>query len=348
RPHLHSLAPDPGTSPPQPSSQSDPAEPPHNTSLDHALIARHDSMLNALVDQQRSTNQRLEQLSDILTALHQRIVPADLPPVAAPPASFQTGVSAAPERAPPASARLREVSPPMPEPYTGEIDRCRGFLLQCSLVFSSSPQSFQTDGAKISFVVGNLRGRALKWAEARSAQHNLFHRTYDSFVLEFTQTFGYSESPADISRSLLSLKQGNQSVADFAIDFRTLAAASTWNAGALTGAFLQALNEDLKDELALRDEPGSLEELVALAIRIDNRIRDRARAKKEPSFAPRRTDFNPIPANQTGEEPMQIGRTRLPPEERQRRLRSGACLYCGQVGHYVANCPSLLKARARH
>uniref|UniRef100_A0A3B5QYG7 DUF4939 domain-containing protein n=1 Tax=Xiphophorus maculatus TaxID=8083 RepID=A0A3B5QYG7_XIPMA len=100
---------------------------------------------------------------------------------------------------PPASASLREVSPPMPEPYTGEIDRCRGFLLQCSLVFSSSPQSFQTDGAKISFVVGNLRGRALKWAEARSAQHNLFHRTYDSFVLEFTQTFGYSESPADIS-----------------------------------------------------------------------------------------------------------------------------------------------------
>uniref|UniRef100_A0A3B5QZV0 DUF4939 domain-containing protein n=1 Tax=Xiphophorus maculatus TaxID=8083 RepID=A0A3B5QZV0_XIPMA len=83
-----------------------------------------------------------------------------------------TGVSAAPERAPPASARLREVSPPMPEPYTGEIDRCRGFLLQCSLVFSSSPQSFQTDGAKISFVVGNLRGRALKWAEPATSYGN--------------------------------------------------------------------------------------------------------------------------------------------------------------------------------
>ena len=34
-----------------------------------------------------------------------------------------------------------------------------------------------------------------------------------------------------------------------------------------------------------------------------------------------------------------MGRARLPPEERQRRMREGRCLYCGELGHFVATCP---------
>lgn len=37
--------------------------------------------------------------------------------------------------------------------------------------------------------------------------------------------------------------------------------------------------------------------------------------------------------NSLGEEPMQLGRVRLTPEERQLRLRAGECLYCSQAGH---------------
>ncbi|XP_061630162.1 uncharacterized protein LOC133478288 isoform X2 [Phyllopteryx taeniolatus] len=33
-----------------------------------------------------------------------------------------------------------------------------------------------------------------------------------------------------------------------------------------------------------------------------------------------------------------LGRFRLSPEERQRRLREGRCFYCGQLGHSVSNC----------
>ncbi|XP_070406069.1 uncharacterized protein [Nothobranchius furzeri] len=36
---------------------------------------------------------------------------------------------------------------------------------------------------------------------------------------------------------------------------------------------------------------------------------------------------------------MVIGRAHLPPEERQRRFREGLCLYCGQPGHQVSDCP---------
>ncbi|KAL0153009.1 hypothetical protein M9458_051679, partial [Cirrhinus mrigala] len=39
-------------------------------------------------------------------------------------------------------------------------------------------------------------------------------------------------------------------------------------------------------------------------------------------------------------EPMQLGATKVSLEERERRLRSHLCLYCGQAGHIRANCPT--------
>ncbi|KAJ8272594.1 hypothetical protein GJAV_G00091080 [Gymnothorax javanicus] len=44
-------------------------------------------------------------------------------------------------------------------------------------------------------------------------------------------------------------------------------------------------------------------------------------------------------AHQPEPEPMQMGHSRLTKEERDRRMRSKACLYCGQQGHFVTNCP---------
>ncbi|PWA27301.1 hypothetical protein CCH79_00021085, partial [Gambusia affinis] len=131
-----------------------------------------------------------------------------------------------------------------------------------------------------------------------------------------------------ITHQLWNQKQGSRSVAEFAIDFRTLAATSGWNDEALKGAFIQALNEALKDELVCRDEPASLEDLIALAIKIDNRLRGRFREKRgfkpvlfSDKFAPdvaMETTSNTLPP----EEPMQIGRTRISPAERQRRLEA--------------------------
>ena len=37
---------------------------------------------------------------------------------------------------------------------------------------------------------------------------------------------------------------------------------------------------------------------------------------------------------------MQIGHTHLSPEEREHRILSRACLYCGQTGHFLSGCPS--------
>lgn len=76
---------------------------------------------------------------------------------------------------------------------------------------------------------------------------------------------------------LFSLRQGSRSVADFAIDFRTLAAESGWNTEALITAFHHSLSAAMKDELASRDLGGDLKYLITMAIRIDNRMRERVR-----------------------------------------------------------------------
>lgn len=49
-----------------------------------------------------------------------------------------------------------------------------------------------------------------------------------------------------------------------------------------------------------------------------------------------------------GEEPMQLGGTRLTPaERRRRRLTSDTSLYCGQAGHFYASCLVRPKGRVR-
>lgn len=75
------------------------------------------------------------------------------------------------------------------------------------------------------------------------------------------------------------LKQSSRTVADFAVEFCILATKYDWNAPALKAVFYNALNEKIKDELALRKEPETLNELISLSIKLDNSSRERARYK---------------------------------------------------------------------
>ncbi|KAK3506332.1 hypothetical protein QTP70_005309 [Hemibagrus guttatus] len=76
-----------------------------------------------------------------------------------------------------------------------------------------------------------------------------------------------------ISLQLMELCQGSDSVADYAIKFRTLAAQSGWNEAALWAVFRGGLNPALQTELACREEATSLMQFVATAIRLDNLLR---------------------------------------------------------------------------
>ncbi|KAJ8381944.1 hypothetical protein SKAU_G00027220 [Synaphobranchus kaupii] len=84
-----------------------------------------------------------------------------------------------------------------------------------------------------------------------------------------------------------------------------------------------------------------------MAIRIDRHLSARCkerlvrghplRRKAETSSGLFLSPLAPAPLP-NAPEPMQIDHTRLTSAERQCRIRSRSCLYCGKPGHFIANC----------
>lgn len=227
-------------------------------------------------------------------------------------------------------------------------------------MFDQQPNTYHADKSRIAFLLSLLAGRAAQWATAVWESNSPVCDSYGAFTLEMRKIFDHPLKGKEAAKRLLLLTQGSSPVAQYAIDFRILAAESGWDDTALQDVFLRGLSDNVKDELAARDETDSLEGLISLATRLDNRLRERRRERAMRQPTSRVLDAPPFPPSlsaapspvlssspgpSTGEEPMQLGRARLTPAERQRRQRSGLCLYCGQAGHYTNTCPLLPKER---
>lgn len=313
------------------------------------LLHRHEQMLVRLSGEVASLTQ----------AFAQRIPLADDPLPAAPPqvthapavTTAATATPAASALAPVASAVSLDKLLPSPEAFSGEMGKCAGFLLQCSMQFQLLPHVFVTDGVKIAYITQLLRDRALAWAQAQlQACPGM---SYDDFLSRFKSVFDKGSSTEAAGYRLINLKQGKRSMADFSVDFWTLAAQTKWGPEALKTTLLNNIREELKDEIMLRELPASLNALMSLCIQVDDRLRARQSSRRQPFREPLASrdlqpDAREARASGTEEEvPMQLGRSRLTPAERQRRFSAGECLYCGHKGHYISACPALAKGGAR-
>ncbi|KAF7640568.1 hypothetical protein LDENG_00034540, partial [Lucifuga dentata] len=65
--------------------------------------------------------------------------------------------------------------------------------------------------------------------------------SFQAFATELRKVFGMGISSYNSALGLLKMHQGNQTVTDFAIDFRIRARQSDWNMAALCDAFLNGL-----------------------------------------------------------------------------------------------------------
>ncbi|KAK7886523.1 hypothetical protein WMY93_026144 [Mugilogobius chulae] len=340
---------------------TDPADPIRQALASQGiLVGQHDQTLRDVVEKIRDMSANMAQLSNQMSQLTAHFSAA----ASSAAAPLAPGPENQPEQAPTPllAPSAREPHIPTPERYAGELGACGRFLLQCSLVFEQQPSTYNSDKSRVAFILSLLSGKAAQWATALYESNSLTCQSYSVFTNEMRRVFDHPIKGKEASKRLLALSQGSLSVAQYAVEFRILAAESGWDYVALQGAFLKGLAENIKDELAVRDETNSLEALITLATTLDNRLRERRREKanRQPisrghvsvqsSTSPIASTTFPVPSSSSDiaqvEEPMQLGRARLAPDERLRRQKSGLCIYCGQAGHYISTCPLRPKERA--
>ncbi|KAL0170290.1 hypothetical protein M9458_034886, partial [Cirrhinus mrigala] len=229
------------------------------------------------------------------------------------------------------------VSFALPNKFDGTAEQCKGFVRQVKLYFEYQQDRFESEEKRCAFLMTLLTGRALDWASAVWDADPQLKKSVEYFLLQIQEVFKYPCPLRDISTQLIHAKQGNHTAAEYAIEFRTLAAQSGWNDVSLKAIFYNSLNIDLQTELACRRENSSFFELINLTIKIDNLMRQSPKQRSSKSNRHMSSIGDPA-TEQTPSEPMQLNASRLTEEERVRRRLNHLCFYCGGPGHRSNGC----------
>ena len=298
-------------------------------------IARMDTQEESIANTGRAVQALVTQVSELTQQLQQLRVPTAPPTLPVQPN-------------PPEPHQRREPRLPTPEGYSGELEFCRAFLTRCSMHFSLQPLTFSQEQSKVAFVLTLLSGKAALWGTAVWENQDPCCASFQALSEEMRRVFDRAVAGREAARLLADLHQGNGSVSEYSIRFRTLAAECRWNEEAQWDRFLHGLADRVQREIYMLDLPRSLNGLIELALRVDARLSRMGRFQQNLPFRgmenPRSENLDTV-SPVCDPEPMQVGRARLSREERERRRSQGLCLYCGKAGHFIHSCP--LKDQAR-
>lgn len=129
-------------------------------------------------------------------------------------------------------------------------------------------------GLKITEFINLLTDKAFTWATTVWT-HGGEDTSYYEHILElFQRFFNHSPKGKEVGEQVLRFWQGNQSTAEFALEFGTLADGSGWNKPALKAAYHQGLNSDILKELACCDVKSSFNSLIDLSIHLDHLLKE--------------------------------------------------------------------------
>ncbi|XP_029463831.1 uncharacterized protein LOC115094716 [Rhinatrema bivittatum] len=178
------------------------------------------------------------------------------------------GASAAASVASSSQASMGSTAPvqmPAPARYSGDPKSCRGFLNQCYIRFDLLPAQFPTDRVKTTYIISLLDGKPLAWASSLWERQDFRLNNLVQFVKSFRRVFDEPSRASTAASELLQLRQGNRPLEEYAMEFQTLASELAWGEDSLHGIFLEGLSPRLQDELAARDLPDDLQDLIELA-----------------------------------------------------------------------------------
>jgi hypothetical protein len=267
---------------------------------------------------------------------------------------------------------IREPKVDMPTKFKGDHKKLRDFLSAVETVFDLQPTRFQDQKIKCGFLGTLLDGDALTWF--RSIQENPLKKAtlfadYSLLKKEITSIFGDAMVKKNAQRELATMSQKG-SASSYVANFRRVAADTGYDIDSLIHQFTIGLKPDVQNAIVINDRDYTeLDELYAYAIKVDQRLFEQKRSssnnrnwprgpppsnqpsyrpsnlQRQPSFTVRRPSFNQVrrPSYQAhGPTPMEIGSMqfkKLTEDEKQRRIKSNLCLYCGEGGHIAYQCP---------
>lgn len=250
---------------------------------------------------------------------------------------------------------IKEQKVPDVPPFEGNPKKSFEFLSQLNIFFRLQPIRFETDINRSYYLGTRCVGPAATWfANVVNGTNSLqVLENFTVFVAQFNTIFKDPTRQEDAERRLLSFKQGKRSVAHMLPEFHNLVSITGWNDKNLFRIFLNALNDEVKDELLRENRPDSFNDFVIRALNIDRQLAERTadRANRRPQqhqqvYRPPTPFQAPsvVPIVTDHSKPMdltmvQTRRGPLTPEERQERINKNLCMICGKADHLRATCP---------
>jgi hypothetical protein len=180
--------------------------------------------------------------------------------------------------------------------------------------------------------------------------------TFEAFAREISERFEAPNDFEDAADRFCSLSQTG-SVAAYAEELQECAATLNCPNAIAVRIFYKGLRASLKDELISVPKNMPLKDYVKAVIAIDNSLRERAKERAQetrPALpAPKKSRVpqaqaappaplatsRPAPSPQGSSDNRPI-RPPLSDEQKDYRRKNNLCLYCGDPGHIVHDCPA--------
>ena len=169
-----------------------------------------------------------------------------------------------------------------PEKFDGDRTKLRTFLTSVDLYCEFNEVEEEQD--KILMASTYMKDKAANWMQPyvddymKDVKNNgtkeetkAIFASWNGFKEEMGRIFGEVDAQNQAEKAITRLKQ-TKSVSAYTAEFKQLQARIDWNDASLRTAFEAGLKENVKDGLVHHNKPESLQALVELATRIDNRL----------------------------------------------------------------------------
>lgn len=275
------------------------------------------------------------------------------------------------------SSRL---SPKHPDPdmFSGKRDDLTRFVTQMKVKLHQNKDHFTMPNADIFYSISRLEGDAMAQVQPLvKSESEIGLRTMTELFNLLQLAFGDPDKKGTAQRAIRSLRQTNREFHEYLADFQRYIPDTNYDEEAKLSALIEGLSTELKSMLQYVPTPTTLTEAIKTLQDLENKRKmfgttksatvtssnhashlsstNNRSSASAPSlvYTPTNSSISPqsSASNLSHADSMDLSSSRprgpLPAAEKDRRIRLGLCLYCGEEGHIARNCYRSHNKRSR-